>query len=362
MTTREGDDSDRLLDSIRDASQRGGRISLLGSGSKSRRFPQLHAAGGAALSTLEHAGILYYAPDELVLEARSGTRLSDVVALLAEHRQQLAFEPPQFRRAGTLGGAVASGLAGPARPWGGAPRDAVLGVEMINGRAERLRFGGRVVKNVAGYDLARLQAGAFGTFGCLLSVAVRVMPEPARRVTLAAQLNEGDALECLRAWHLADLPLTASCWLNGELCVRLAGAGPAVEQAEQRLQSEVGARLRQVTGFWTSLRDQVHPFFDEPPPDGSLYRCSLPVSAGPLGVSAPMLAEWRGAQRWYWLDETQLPALADACRAAGGWLARAEDPSLGTSDDPVVSGLSSRLRQAFDPNGCFNAQLVAHAH
>ena len=334
---RDQDDSDRLLDAVAGACARGESLSLLGSGSKNRRFPLLHCVGGSALSTVEHSGVLYYAPDELVLEARSGT----------------------------LGGAIAAGLAGPARPWAGAPRDAVLGVELINGRAERLRFGGRVVKNVAGYDLARLQAGAFGTLGCLLSVAVRVMPAPATELTLEAPLDEDEALRLLAAWHHASLPVTASCWIDGELSVRLAGPAPAVEQAAQRITTDASARTRQAGGDWDGLRDHDHPFFTDAPGERRLYRCSLPFGVAPFRIDAPLLSEWRGAQRWYWLQEGQESALAESCRASGGWLAPADSIAL-TPVDSTAALLQQRLREAFDPKGCFNAHLLtpeaSHAH
>ncbi|HBK18396.1 MAG TPA: glycolate oxidase subunit GlcE, partial [Gammaproteobacteria bacterium] len=112
-----------------------------------------------------HTGILSYRPDELTLTARAGTRLVEIEAALADRGQMLAFEPPIFDPAGTLGGMVAAGLSGPSRPWLGAVRDSMLGIEMINGAGEYLRFGGQVMKNVAGYDVSRLQTGAWGTLG-----------------------------------------------------------------------------------------------------------------------------------------------------------------------------------------------------
>lgn len=366
------DDSVRLAAAVQESVAQGRSLTLLGSGSKRRRFPNLVPSGGASLSTAEHVGVLYYAPDELVIEARAGTRLAQLNEVLVEHRQQLAFEPPEFDSGGTLGGAVASGLAGPARPWGGAVRDAMLGVELLNGRAERLRFGGRVVKNVAGFDVARLQAGAFGTLGCLLSVALRVMPMPAATADLELAAELGEALDHLGRWHRASLPLTASCWETGRLHLRLAGPARAVASAAARIRADSRARSFNEPHFWRSLRDQNHPFFRgsesagpalSAAPGATLYRASVPLGTPPLPIAARTLIEWRGAQRWHWLQPDQVASTSAAVSAAGGYLAPAAEPCLMIPEQPVLNQLQLRLRQAFDPTGCFNRHLVAdHAH
>ncbi|MEM1432682.1 MAG: glycolate oxidase subunit GlcE [Pseudomonadota bacterium] len=358
------DDSDRLVAAVQAARAAGTPLTLLGSGSKRARFPDLQPSAGAALSTAEHVGVIYYAPDELVLEARAGTPLAAISEALAERGQQLAFEPPRFGAGGTLGGAIAAGLGGPARPWAGAPRDAVLGVELLNGHGEPLRFGGRVVKNVAGYDIARLQAGAFGTFGCLLSVALRVMPQPPTTVTLTMRHEAETALECLRDWSRYNLPLTGSCWSGGELMLRLAGPAAAVEQATARIRHETQAEVRDRPGFWASLRDFAHPFFQGPRETGGsapadrLYRASLPLGTPALDADAAGLLEWRGAQRWYWLSATEVGAVAEQVRTRGGYLLPAADPGLTANRQPGVAAVADRLRSAFDPAGIFNPHLV----
>ncbi|MFW6094392.1 MAG: glycolate oxidase subunit GlcE, partial [Pseudomonadota bacterium] len=221
-----GDRTDALCDEVRRAREAGEAVRITGAGSKGflcRGHPQ---RGGAVreLDVGGHRGIVDYRPEELVLTARAGTPLAEIAGVLAESGQALPFEPPRFQGRGTLGGAVACGLSGPGRPWRGAVRDAVLGVEMVNGLGEHLRFGGQVMKNVAGYDVSRLQTGAFGTLGVLLAVSVRVMPVPAAEETRVFELDARAALERCRAWARGPYPITATAHLDGRLHVRLSGA------------------------------------------------------------------------------------------------------------------------------------------
>ncbi|MEM6709700.1 MAG: glycolate oxidase subunit GlcE [Pseudomonadota bacterium] len=353
------DDSDRIVDQIRATVDRQGAVTLLGQGTKHAVFRNLQPEGGSALSAAEHTGILAYVPDELMIEARSGTRLREIEQALAERHQRLAFEPPRFGSGGTLGGAVATGLAGPARPWAGAPRDALLGVELVNGAAERLRFGGRVVKNVAGYDVTRLQAGAFGTLGCLLSIALRVMPEPQHTQTMNCSLEEHAVGEQLHQWHLAGVPMAGTCWHAEQLYIRLSGPKSAVRAAAERLHNDRGARETLSGELWTNLRDRRHEFFLDPPFGTDLYRASLPFGAPPLGVDAPLLVEWRGAQRWYWLRPDQVALAEYAATAVGGWLQAATEPPLAAGAQPGAARIQQRLRDAFDPGRCLNPHLDA---
>ena len=152
-------------------------LEIRGSGSKGflGRTP-----AGEPLEVAGHRGIVGYEPKELVLTARCGTTLAEIEATLAEAGQMLPFEPPHLGAGATLGGTIACGLSGPARPYLGAARDLVLGTRVLTGRGEVLRFGGEVMKNVAGYDVSRLMTGAFGTLGVLLEVSVKVLPPPPR--------------------------------------------------------------------------------------------------------------------------------------------------------------------------------------
>ena len=154
-------------------------------------------AQGELLALGDHRGVIDYHPEELVLTARAGTPLSELETLLAEHGQMFAFEPPHFGAAATLGGTIAANLSGPRRAYAGAARDFVLGTRIINGRGEILRFGGEVMKNVAGYDLSRLVTGAMGTLGVILDVSLKVLPRPRETMTLVQSLAPRAAVENL---------------------------------------------------------------------------------------------------------------------------------------------------------------------
>lgn len=163
---------------------------------------------GEILDTRAYRGIIAYDPAELVITARSGTPLAEIEAALREHNQMLPFEPPYFGRNATLGGCIAAGLAGPRRAWTGAPRDFVLGAVVMNGHGQVLRFGGQVVKNVAGYDVSRLLAGSLGTLGLILELSIKVLPRPSprprssstcTRPTACASSTNGAAIRCRSA-------------------------------------------------------------------------------------------------------------------------------------------------------------------
>ncbi|MGA1695087.1 MAG: glycolate oxidase subunit GlcE, partial [Burkholderiaceae bacterium] len=186
------------------------------------------------LSTADYSGIVNYDPTELVVVARAGTPIVVLEAALAEQGQCLAFEPPRFGpdRSGTVGGMVATGLSGPARLSAGSCRDALLGMTVLNSSGECLRFGGTVMKNVAGYDMTRLHAGALGTLGVILDVAIKVLPRPTSSLTVSVSMDQASALSQTSAWLAQPLPIAATVWLpSGELILRLAGARAAVESA-----------------------------------------------------------------------------------------------------------------------------------
>jgi len=156
-----------------------------------------------------------YDPTELVVTARAGTPLAVLESTLADKDQMLAFEPPHFARAdqaATVGGCVAAGLSGPRRVAAGALRDFVLGVRVLDGRGRMLQFGGEVMKNVAGYDVARLLAGSLGTLGVILEVSLKVLPRPVEEQTLRLELAQAAAIEQLNAWGGQPLPISATAW------------------------------------------------------------------------------------------------------------------------------------------------------
>lgn len=327
---------------------------------------------GQPLDTSAFSGIVAHEPSELVITVRAGTPLAEVEAALAAHGQHLPFDPPHFGAASTIGGAVAAGLAGPARATAGGVRDYVLGAQFINGQAEWLTFGGQVMKNVAGYDISRALAGSMGTLGVITHLSLKVLPVAPAEATLVFRLGQRDALEQLHRWGGQPLPLNASCWVKDDtapdapelLFVRLRGAVAAVESACERLAREAGGQRMDNTQAgpdWAACRDQTLPFFHPPSPDHCLWRLSLPQTAPVLELPFAQLIEWQGAQRWLWAPApAATPIRAAAARLQGhATLFRAgPDGAPGVrrfdTESAALQTITKRLREAFDPLGLFN--------
>ena len=309
---------------------------------------------GELLDTRAWSGIVDYEPTELVITARCGTPLAEIEAVLAGHKQVLAFEPPHFGDGATLGGAIASGLSGPRRAASGAVRDFVLGAKLMDGRGEVLAFGGQVMKNVAGYDVSRLLAGSMGTLGLVLEHSIKVLPRSVSEATIRFAMSEIEALRRLNEWGGLPLPITASCWHAGVLTVRLAGAQAAVEAAQESLAGEGVPDGRQ---FWADLREQRHAFFAR---EGPLWRLSLPSAASAIVLRGEQLIEWGGAQRWLKAEASEANAanIRRAVAAAGGHatLFRGGDKTVGVFHPlaPALARIHQRLRAAFDPADIFN--------
>jgi glycolate oxidase FAD binding subunit len=306
---------------------------------------------GAVLDVRACAGIVSHQPSELVVTARAGTPLADIEAALAQHAQMLPFEPPHFGAGATFGGCVAAGLSGPRRPYAGGVRDFVLGVRMINGRGEILRFGGEVMKNVAGYDVSRLMAGSLGTLGVVTEVSLKVLPMPRCEQTLALEASAGDAIRLMNEWGGQPLPLSASCHLDKRLYLRLSGSEAGVRAARAHLGGE---EMRGADEFWRALREHEHPFFDRERP---LWRLSVPPAAPPFELPGAVLMDWGGAQRWLKPD-AGAAMVREAARRAGGHatLFRGGDRSPGVFaplPEPLLR-LHRNLKQTFDPAGIFN--------
>ena len=328
-------------------------LRIAGGGSKDWYGGELR---GELLDARAYRGIVAYDPTELVITVRCGTPLAEVESALAEKNQMLAFEPPHFGAAATVGGMVASGLSGPRRATVGALRDFVLGVVLMNYRGEVLHFGGQVMKNVAGYDVSRVLAGSMGTLGLLLEVSLKVLPRPFEETTLRFDMDQATALRALNQWGGQPLPISASAWLDGALAVRLSGAAATLKGARTRLGGE---EVADAGDFWLSLREQQHPFFT-PAPEAALWRLSLPSVAPPLDLPDSQLIEWGGAQRWLH-SAASAESMRAAAASAGGHatMFRAGAASLARDAvfhplTPAVAGIQRRLRQAFDPAGIFN--------
>ncbi len=309
------------------------------------------ANDGTGLELGAHRGIVSYEPTELVINARTGTRLVELEAALAEQGQWLPFEPPHFGDGATLGGSVACGLSGPARPYTGAIRDFVLGITCINGRGERLAFGGQVMKNVAGYDVSRLMTGAMGTLGVLLEVSLKVLPRPEHELTLALSVDASTAIATMTAWAAQPLPISASCYDGELLRVRLSGTESGVRSARAKIG---GDEVGNGAAFWLQLREHRLPFFAQ---GEALWRLSVrPATRAPT-LDGKWLIDWGGAQRWL-ITELPAEAVRQEASGAGGHatLFRGGDHSGEVFHplSPTLRILHRRLKEAFDPERIFN--------
>lgn len=347
------DMSERLCDQVRTAYETRTPLRIVGGDTRAFFGRPVKAQ---PLSTAEHSGIVSYDPVELVVTVRAGTRLSALHKALAEHHQMLPFEPPCFGEDSTIGGAVATGLSGPRRPWAGAARDFVLGTRVITQEGKLLRFGGEVMKNVAGYDLSRLMTGAQGTLGVLADISFKVLPIPTASHCLRLPMGLNDALGKLAELGRQPLPITAAAWHAGELFIRLEGGESSVKATRERLGGEPLE-----ADFWTSLRDHTHDFFNVNEGQ-ALWRLSLPPNTAPLALDIPetdIFYDWGGSQRWV---KTALDAhtLRTACQAAGGHATCYTPLTQGGADEPftplnaVLEKYHRNLKTQLDAHGIFN--------
>ena len=342
-----------LRERVREAAAARRPLNISGGGSKAFLG---RLAEGERLDVARHRGILDYEPRELVITARCGTPLTEIETTLAEQGQMLPFEPPHFADTATLGGCIAAGLSGPRRPFSGAARDLLLGVRLLNGRGEILRFGGAVMKNVAGYDIPRLMCGALGTLGVLLEVSLKVLPLPPREITLVYDEGPVEALRRFNDCAGGALPLSGACHDGKRSYLRLSGAESAVAAARKTLGGE---RLEAGEDFWRrQVREQGHRFFRGAAP---LWRLSLPPAAPWDPRPGDTFIDWGGALRWI-RSERPPETHFSAASAAGGHasLFRGGDRQ-GQRRQPLptaVMTIQHRLKQAFDPQGLFNPRRL----
>jgi glycolate oxidase FAD binding subunit len=333
---------------VREARAQRRALRLRGAGSKDFYGEHLE---GEVLELGAHRGIVAYEPSELVVTARCGTPLSELEETLAAHGQFLAFEPPRFGADPTVGGLIAAGLSGPRRPYAGAARDFVLGTRLLTAEGEELRFGGEVMKNVAGFDVSRLLCGSLGILGIITEVSLKVLPLPRCEETLRLAMPAEQAVQAFNRWAGQPLPLSGAAWREGQAWVRLSGAEPAVHSARERL-GGVRVGEAEAHGFWRDLRDCRLPGFT-----GSLlWRASLPPTASPLPIPTPPLIDWGGALRWYAdvPEDIDVRALA---AAAGGTAACWRGMPPGRRFHPLPETLAllhRRLKERFDPQRLFN--------
>ena len=343
-----------LQDRVRTAVEARAPLRIRGGGTKDFYGGDLV---GEVLPTTGHAGIVDYEPNELVLTARAGTPLATIERTLRASGQMLAFEPPRFGSGGTLGGAIASGLSGPRRPYAGAARDFILGVRVIDGTGEDLGFGGRVMKNVAGFDVSRLMTGALGTLGVITEVSLKCLPLPKSETTVAFACAADEAIRKTNDWAGQPLPLSGTCYHDGMLRVRLSGAAPAVNAALTKIGGDV---VTEDEAFWASVRDQTHSFFASAQTrSAALWRLSVKATAPYTDLSGEQLIEWGGALRWLIAANEGEPQRLRAWASSHGGhatLYRARDKSCGAFQpiSQTMHTLHQRLKITFDPHGVFN--------
>ena len=340
---------------IKEAAARSQKLVIRGSGSKSLLAPE---ARGEVLDTRAHAGIVEYDPKELVIVVRCGTSIAEVEKSMAAANQMLAFEPPHFGEHATIGGMVASSLSGPRRPYAGAVRDFVLGCKVLDGKGDHLSFGGKVMKNVAGFDVSRLITGSMGTLGVITEASFKCLPLPKAQQTRVFEMDAQAAIVAMNRWYAEANPVTATAWVEGKLYVRLAGAEPAVNSAVAKLGGEALARDVE---WWRNWREQTHAFFAD---DGPLIRVSCKSTAawGDLGNGDDKQAiDWGGAQRWLRTKSVALPAVREWASTQGGhasvFRSAASDVERSQMLQPALAEVSQKIKASFDPYNVFPSLL-----
>ena len=343
-TAHDIDDSAVLLEQVNQALAYATPLRIQGSNSK---LFLGRTVAGEILDTRSHRGIVSYDPTELVITARCGTPLSELAHVLDTAQQMLPCEPPAFGDA-TVGGMIACGLSGPRRPWSGSVRDYVLGTRVITGHGKHLRFGGEVMKNVAGYDLSRLMAGSYGSLGVVTEVSLKVLPKPRQCLSISLEIDADRALLRLAEWGQQPLPISAACHDGQRLHLRLEGGAGSVAAAHERL----GGELLD-SSFWTDLNEHQLVFFDE---DQPLWRLSLPNNTPGLALPGRQLIDWGGAQRWLKSD-ADAAFVRNVVAEVGG---HATCYSHGLVDSPfqplpdALMRYHRTLKQQLDPRGIFN--------
>lgn len=303
-----------------------------------------------------HRGVLSYEPTELVITARAGTPLAEIEKLLDDNSQMLAFEPPAFAETATIGGTIACNLSGPRRAYAGAARDFLLGCKIINGKGEVMSFGGEVMKNVAGYDVSRLMAGALGTLGVLLEVSLKVLPKSEMQKTQLFHCSPGEALDKIHRWSQTPLPISASSFHDSILRVRLSGASEAVKAATDTVDGET---LNNAAQYWHDLKEQRLDFFDT---DKPLWRISQAsdlasdIESFSADQESNFLYEWGGALRWL-KTETPADIVQQVAADVDGHAILFRHNKQQTSFQALSPGLlriHKNLKQAFDPENILN--------
>ena len=342
-----------------------GPLVLRGSGTRA-----VGAVEGEVLETGGLSGVVLYEPAALTLVVRAGTPLAEVEAVLAAERQRLGFEVPDMRavlgREGvsTIGGVVAANGSGPRRVQVGACRDALLGVRFVTGRGEVVKNGGRVMKNVTGYDLVKLMAGSHGVLGVLSEVSLKVQALPEAEATLVVEgLDDAAGLAALRAALGSPFDVSGVARVAGRSLIRLEGMAGSVAYRTARLRARVTgdvtvAEAGASAALWQSVRD-LEALAGRA---GDLWRLSvLPTAAAGVAATLGGAAVWDcgGGVIWLLLPAGQAAAVRAAVAGRGqAVLVRGEGASPFAPEAPDVAALSAGLKAAFDPRNILNRGLI----
>jgi glycolate oxidase FAD binding subunit len=341
------DHSSKLQQQVKDANANKSQLRI--EAGKSKLFYG-NPVNGDVIDIRPHQGIISYEPSELVIKVKAGTALSEIETTLAEQQQCLPFEPPHFGTNATIGGTIACGFSGPARPFRGSLRDHVLGCTVLTGKGDILHFGGEVMKNVAGYDVSRLMAGSLGTLGILLDVSLRVAPASDSEITLQFNCDVKEAMQKCHAWCAQALSLSAVCYTNETLYVRLSGSGAAIASAQAKL----GGIEAEGSTFWNELNEHQLPFFNNNMP---LWRVSVAATSHELNIKGESIIDWAGAQHWITSSESE-NEIRNKVEQLGG---HANLFRNGDENNEALHPLNGKLKQlhlnlkqVFDPFGILN--------
>lgn len=325
-------------------------------GGKSKLFYG-NTVDATPLDISPHTGIISYEPTELCITVRAGTRLQEIETLLAENQQILPFEPPQYTSDATIGGAIATGISGPRRAYTGSIRDAILGVQMINGDGDIVNFGGQVMKNVAGYDLSRLMVRSQGTLGVILNVSIRLLPKPASDITLGFDSSAEQALAFFQDLRIQQYPITASAWHDERVYLRLSASEATVRSCQNKLQLDL---QNDNESLWQDIRDHRHNFFKSL--DRPLWRLSVPLATKNISsIDDNQFIEWGGAQRWV-SSNTPDNIMHSLASKHGGYatLFRSSISDTPTFSvlEPTLLKIHKQLKNKMDPQRIFNPNRI----
>ena len=353
------DISQSLIEQIKTATAAKTPISIHGNGTKNALGRNVEASN-VQLEIAGHSGIVDYKPVELIMTARAGTTLAEIDAELAKHNQVLACDPRRFGGQATLGGSLASNQSGHARPWLGSIRDHVLGIRLINGHGQHLRFGGQVMKNVAGYDVSRLQAGAMGSLGVITEMSFKVLPKPETSISLSVPADAEAAIILMNALAGTAKPITAASWINEHVYVRLEGVNEAVSAAVSQWQSQHGFTVlseAEATVLWESIREHEHEFFKDTEDTKMLWKFSVNAAAKSNIPDANWAFNWCGSQRWL-VGEYDLSELTELAKTMSGQVQHFSggDRRLDVSEpnNVALTQLMKNVKKSFDPESIFN--------